>query len=94
MDDWRWYVDPRHNGVIQQLNQRVRDRILVLRKRVVVERQNLLVRYLAEDEAGRQQPSSGQYGSSGPLELWHLDMGLGFIRGNFQVIDEDEDQQF
>ncbi|KAL1805421.1 hypothetical protein ACET3Z_028489 [Daucus carota] len=23
-------------------------------------------------------------------ELWHLDMGLGFIGGNFMVLDEDD----
>ncbi|WOG82405.1 hypothetical protein DCAR_0101569 [Daucus carota subsp. sativus] len=50
-DDWRWYVDPCHNRVIQQLNQRVRDRSLVLRKKSMVESQNRLARYLAEDGA-------------------------------------------
>lgn len=35
--DWRWFVDPRHSNVVQQLNQRLRDPNLLLRRRAIVE---------------------------------------------------------
>lgn len=90
-DDWRWYVDQRHAGVIQQLNQRLKDRSLVLRKKQIRASQNQLARYLAEDGAASKSSAVCMYRPFGRVsELWHLDMGLGFIGGNFQVLDEDE----
>ena len=50
-DDWRWFVDHRHRGVIGQLNQRLKDRNLILRKRQIRASQNNLARYLAENGA-------------------------------------------
>ncbi|WOH14735.1 hypothetical protein DCAR_0934257 [Daucus carota subsp. sativus] len=47
--NWRWFVDPRHNRVIEQLNRRLRDKNLKVRKRIVNASQNQLARYLAED---------------------------------------------
>lgn len=89
--DWRWFVDPRHSGVVPQLIQRTRDPTLVLRRRVVVESQKRVARFLAEDGAATKAKAVRVYRSFGRVsELWHLDMGLGFIGGGFMVIDEDE----
>lgn len=49
--DWRWFMDHRHSNVIQQLNQRLSDPNLLLRRRTAVESKNRLARYLAEDGA-------------------------------------------
>lgn len=50
-DDWRWFIDNRHAGVVHQLNQRLKDRTLTPRKRAMRAIQNQLARYLAEDGA-------------------------------------------
>ena len=55
--DWRWFVDPRHPNVIQQLNQRLRGPNLLLRRRAVVESRNRLARFLAEDGAATKTRS-------------------------------------
>lgn len=89
--DWRWFIDPRHPRVIQQLIQRSRDPNLLLRRRRIMESQNRLARYLAEHGAATRTRAVRVYGTFGRVsELWHLDMGLGFIGGQFMVIDEDE----
>lgn len=84
-------MDPRHINVVQQLNQRLTDPHLVLRRRLAVESQNRLARFLVEDGAATKTRVVRVYRAFGRVsELWHLDMGLGFIGGNFMVIDEDE----
>ncbi|KAL1826332.1 hypothetical protein ACET3Z_004744 [Daucus carota] len=89
--DCRWFVDPRHSGVVQQHIQRTRDPTLVLRRRVVVESQKRVARFLAEDGVATKTRAVRVYRSFGRVsELWHLDIGLGFIGGGFMVIDEDE----
>lgn len=44
-EEWKWYSDPNHENVIQQLNQRKSDPNLTLVVRVVEESQNALARY-------------------------------------------------
>lgn len=50
-DDWRWYLDPNHAGLIQQLEQRKKDPRLVLWINVVSQSENIMARWLAEDGA-------------------------------------------
>ena len=77
--------------MVEQLNQRVSIGKLQLVKRVVVPSQNMLARYLAEDGAATKFRVVRMRRPFGRVrELWHLDMGLGFIGGNFSVVDEDE----
>ncbi|WOH00324.1 hypothetical protein DCAR_0519683 [Daucus carota subsp. sativus] len=90
-DDWRWFTDPRHTRLAEQLNQRISVGALTLNKRVIVPNQNMLARYLAEHGATTKLRAVRIYRPFGRIsELWHLDMGLGYIGGNFQVVDEDE----
>ncbi|WOH11180.1 hypothetical protein DCAR_0830659 [Daucus carota subsp. sativus] len=90
-DDWRWFVDPRHTSLVPQLNRRVRLGRLVLRKRTVDASQNALARYLAEDGAATRFAPVRIYEPFGRVsELWHLDMGLGLVAGNFMVVDEED----
>ena len=78
--------------MVEQLNQRVSISKLQLVKRVVAPSQNMLARYLAEDgEATKFRVVRMHMPFGRVSELWHLDMGLGFIGGNFAVVDEDED---
>lgn len=58
---------------------------------MAIESQNLLARYLAEDGAATKTRTVCVYRLFGRVsELWHLDMGLGFVGDGFMVIDEDE----
>lgn len=50
-EDWRWFINPNHSRVIQQLEQRKKDRNLTLKVKVVSAFENRLARYLAEDGA-------------------------------------------
>ena len=80
--DWRWFIDPRHSRVIQQLDQRRTDPNLLLRRRRIVESQKRLARYLSEHGAATRTRAVRVYGTFGRVsEIWHLDMGLGFIGG-------------
>lgn len=89
--DWRWFVDPKHSNVVQQLIQRTRDPNLLLRRRAVVESRNRLARFLVEDSAATKTRAVRVYGTFGRVsELWHLDMGLGFVADQFMVINEDD----
>lgn len=95
-EEWKWFVYIRHERVVQQLNQRLTDENLVLRKRVIVESENRLVRYLTEDGATNSNSSVRIYRPFGRVrELWHLNMGLGFIGKGFMLMDEEdyEEQQ-
>ncbi|KAL1803277.1 hypothetical protein ACET3Z_031924 [Daucus carota] len=47
-DEWKWFHDPNHANMIQQLNQRKSDPNLTLIVRPVEASQNGLARYLAE----------------------------------------------
>ena len=90
-NDWRWFMDPRHTRLVEQLNQRIDVGDITLNKRLIVQNQNMLARYLAEHGDATKFRAVGIYRPLGRVgELWHLDMGLGYIRGNFQVINEDE----
>ncbi|WOG81936.1 hypothetical protein DCAR_0101094 [Daucus carota subsp. sativus] len=90
-DDHRWFTDPRHSRMVEQLNQRLSVGRIHLVKRVVVESQNMLARYLAEDGAATKFRVVRMKRPFGRVrELWHLDMGLGFIGGNFGVVNEEE----
>lgn len=77
-----------------QLKQR--DKNLMLRKRVIVESENRLVRYLAEDGATNRDSLVWIYRPFGRMrQLWHLNMGVGFIGKGFMLVDEEdyEEQQ-
>lgn len=90
-EDWRWFLDPRHAGLIQQLEQRKRDPNLTLEVRVVGESENRLARWLAFDGAMHRTRVVLFRRLFGRVkELWMLDLGLGPINGNFQVLAEDE----
>ena len=83
-ENWRWFVDPRHNRVMEQLNGRLRNKNLKLRKRIVGASQNQLARYFAEDATTTKFSPVRIFRPSGRVgELWHLDMGLGFAGEGF-----------
>lgn len=90
-EDWKWFLDPNHAGLIRQLEQRKKDPNLVLRVRVVSQSDNRLARWLAYDGANNRTRVVLYRRLFGRVkELWMLDMGLGPIQGNFQVVSEDE----
>ena len=64
-DDWRWFINPRHPRIVEQLNQRLSVGNINLNKREIASSQNRLARYFAEDGAAR---SSVQFVSIGRLE--------------------------
>lgn len=90
-EDWRWFLDPNHTGLIQQLEQRRRDPNLRLEVRVVSASENRLARWLAQDGAVNRTKVVLYRRLFGRVrELWMLDMGLGPNFGDFQVMGEDE----
>ena len=71
----------------EQLNQRLKN--MVLRKRVSVESQYRPVWYLTEDDATNNDTPLRIYKPFGRVrKLWHLDMGLGYVREGFMLVDE------
>ena len=50
-DDWGWFVDNKHPWVVSQLNQRLGDKRLILRKTVIRVSRYRLARFLAKDGA-------------------------------------------
>lgn len=90
-EDWKWFLDPNHAGLIQQLEQRKRDPNLVLQVRVVSQSENRLARWLAYDGAHNRTRVVLYFRLFGRVkELWMLDMGLGPIHGDYQVVSEEE----
>lgn len=90
-EEWKWYSDPNHENVIQQLNQRKSDPNLTLVVRAVKESQNALARYLAH--VGSQQRTRLVVICRlfvQVKELWSLDMGLGTCQGKFETMSKDE----
>ena len=76
---------------MELLNQRISVGKITLNKKVIFQNKNMLARYLVEHGADTKSKAVGIYRPLGRIsELWHLDMGLGYIGGNFQVVDEDE----
>lgn len=85
------FLDPNHVRHIQQFEQRKKDPRLILRVNVVVESENRLARWLAEDGAQNMtRPVLFRRLFEIVYELWMLDMGLGPIRGDFQALSENE----
>lgn len=85
------FLDPNHVRHIQQFEQRKKDPRLILRVNVVVESENRLARWLAEDGAQNMtRPVLFRRLFVIVYELWMLDMGLGPIRGDFQALSENE----
>lgn len=83
-------MDP-NAGLIQQLEQRKKDPRLVLRINVVSQNENRLARWLAEDGAQNRTRMVLFRRLFGRVkELWMLDLGLGPIAGDFQVVSEEE----
>ena len=50
-DDWGWFVDNKHPWVVSQLNQRLGDKRLILKKTVIRVSRCRLARFLAKDGA-------------------------------------------
>lgn len=90
-ENWKWFVDDRHRSVVDQLNQRKKDKRLKLQVSIVRESQNMLARYLAEDGAlNRTAPVLFRRNFGRVRELWHLDMGLGWVGEGFDLVEEDQ----
>ena len=84
-DEYKWFHDPNHANVIQQLNQRKEDPNLTLVVRPIDSSQNALARYLAEVgswQCLRLVVIRRLFGEV--KELWMLDMGLGTSKGEFR----------
>lgn len=90
-ENWKWFLDPNHAGLIRQLEQRKKDPSLVLQVRVVSEADNGLARWLAYDGAVNKTRIVLYRRLFGRVkELWMLEMGLDPIHDNFQVLSEEE----
>lgn len=83
-------MDPNHAGLIRQLEQRKKDPRLVLRVNVVIQTENQLARWLAEDGSQNRTRRLFRRLFGRVKELWMPDMGLGPITGDFQVLSEEE----
>lgn len=86
-ENQRWFLDPNHLRVIQQLELEKKTN-LTLQVSVVEESQNRLARYLVEDGAQTLGHLRRLFGRV--KEIWMLDMGLGACHGDFEVISENE----
>lgn len=90
-EDWRWFLDPNHSRVIQQLEQRKKDRNLKLVIRVCEASQNRLAQFLSVDGANNRNRLVVFRRSFGRVrELWRLDLGLGSVAEVFDEYSEDE----
>ena len=90
-EEWKWFHDPNHANVIQQLNQRKSDPNLSLVVRAVEPSQNALARYLAQMGSLQRSRLVIVRRLFGEVkELWMLDMGLGTSKGNFDTMSEEE----
>ena len=90
-DEYKWFHDPNHANVIQQLNQRKQDPNLTLVVRPIDSSQNTLARYLAQVGSWQRLRLVVIRRLFGEVkELWMLDMGLGTSKGEFEALSEDE----
>lgn len=93
-EDRRWFFDPNYAGLIQQLEHRKKDLNLVLKVSVTSTSENRLSRYLARDEAAnRTRLVVFRKIFAQVREIWTLDMGLGPITGQFEVLTEDDNRE-
>lgn len=90
-DDWCWHHDPNNERLIQQLEQRKKDKRLNLKVNVISETQNAMARFLATDGAQNRNRLVVFKRPFGRIsELWHLDLGLGRLDDDFGLIDEED----
>lgn len=90
-DNWRWGGNENYISVIDQLEKRRKDKNLTLHKQVIRPSQNQLARYLADDGGqNRTRLVTFRRPFGRVRELWHLDMGLGLVHGDYDLIEEDD----
>ena len=85
-DEYKWFHNPNHANVIQQLNQRMEDTNLTLVVTPIDSSQNALARYLAQVRSWQRLRLVVIRRLFGEVkELWMLDMGLGLVRVSLKL---------
>lgn len=95
--DWKWFFGskPLNGYSTLHLEQRKKDPNLTLRVQLVQESENRLARYLAKDGANNRTHLVVYRMMFGRVrEFWMLDMGLGINVGDFEVLTEDEYEDY
>lgn len=88
---WNWYIDDKHETLIQQLQQRRKDPNLKLEIKEIEPSQNRLARYLAAHGAINRSRLVVFRGSFGRVnELWRNDMGLSAMETRFEELEEQD----